>query len=212
MHIPAIVKQLNWDPSDPHTGLRYEWTRCHQECNQRPAPGRNGAHSSAHDRPEHHARKAAKRKRETRLAREDLKSGACTGAANASVRLTLREISERSVPPDGPNRPGCHQSVTSRFGADSPKRLPRGRDRPHRTKNPVRSLKAARNQVDANTLDMVRGLPRRRDLRQLLTTVSWQWPQVGLPYERPVPATMPCIYLWALARLGAHGIKGREKT
>ena len=73
-------------------------------------------------------------------------------------------------------------------------------------------LKAARNQVDADTLDLVRGLPRRRDLRQLLTTALWQWPQVGLPYERPVPATMPCIYLWALARLGAHGIKGREKA
>jgi hypothetical protein len=54
--------------------------------------------------------KKAKSLEEPRLAREDLTSGACTGAANASIGVTLRRISVRSVPlPAYPSRNVTHR-------------------------------------------------------------------------------------------------------
>ena len=67
--------------------------RCHQRCNQRPAPGRTGVHSRAHHRAEPHTGKRWKRLGEPGVAQEDLKSGRPTGILDASVKLTPRRIS-----------------------------------------------------------------------------------------------------------------------
>src|SRR5262249_17358503 len=81
---------------------------CHQKCDQRPAPPRNGVHSSSRDCRESHTRKAANLPRERRSAKEDLKSGAYTGAANASIELTVRQVSGRSATP----RPSPRAALT----------------------------------------------------------------------------------------------------